>query len=446
MTHDDLGHLLKQAGEGFTMSGELPRRLRRKIAVRRMAGAGILGLVLIAAGAGTVLAFSSFEGSGSSPPAQDGDNEVESDVPDIARVVCTESGARAATPEVRPQEDGIHIRIDNQTDKRAFYVRDGDLADGNHGGRLAPYSPEEVVSTFPPGRILVGCFENGNATPYSEIAGQGFAELAVVDPESIWVPAEPACPVPDRIKWETEFEGEWEAGDYEGVARMHLGLAEDDGFRPAGYPESQWKVGPSYSVIRDGRVIAIVSFPGFEPSTMWVQTCPEGGLEPGDDDEPQPVADSNSWVIYTDSEHRFSIGYPETWYRARESLTPRLGEPQEMVALATFDLVYREGDCLHMPSSALADVGSDDAFVTIQEGGGKDLEAYRARPDEFPGDAEPVEGFMCTPEQLEAYWLNFRDSGRAFYALVVLGPEAPSEVRAQAWEVLNSFEPQPTEG
>ena len=441
----DLQQLLKQAGDGFTMSREIPRGLRRKIAVRRMAGAAALGLVLIAVCAGSVLAFSSFDDSGSSRPAKDGRSNFESDVPDTARVICTESGARTSTPQVRPRSDGVHISIDNRSDKRAFYIRDADLSDGNHGGELAPHSAEEVVSSFSPGKILVGCFDNSRSTPFSEVDG-GFAEVEIVDPESLWVPVEPACAVPDRIKWETTVDGEWEESDYEGAARIHLGLAESDGFRPAGYPETSWKLGPTYSIIRGGEVLAVVSFTAGDASTMEVQTCAEGGLEPEAGDDPQPVADSNSWVFYNDTEHRFSIGYPETWYRSRQSLTPELVDPQEIVSLATFDPIYRESSCAHMPSSGLEDIGPGDAFVSIQEGSPKEVEAFRPRPEDFEQSAEPEQNFMCTPETVELYWLNFRDAGRAFYAIVALGNEVAAETRAEAWDVLNSFEPQPAEG
>lgn len=183
-----------------------------------------------------------------------------------------------------------------------------------------------------------------------------------------------------------------------------------------------------------GAVFAISSFGGSE------RVEPADGSPAPSPEETQDEA--TEWTTYYDSEHGFSIGYPGTWFRAEESLTPLLGEPFEIIAVATFDPVYREGKCAHMPSSALEDIGPKDAFVTVQEGGGKDIEAYRPRPDDFEEDAKAVEGFMCTPADVETYWLNFRDSGRAFYALVALGSDVAPQTRSDAWEVLNSFEPE----
>src|SRR5437867_3145659 len=40
------------------------------------------------------------------------------DLPDVAEVVCDDSGAHVMTPEAKPQLDGVHFQLDNQTIKQ----------------------------------------------------------------------------------------------------------------------------------------------------------------------------------------------------------------------------------------------------------------------------------------------------------------------------------------
>ena len=441
---DDLDRLLEQSAERFRMSSEVPARLVRRIAVRRAVAAGVLTVVLVGAGTGAVFGISALEGRDANPPVanEDADDIVAGDVPDVARVLCTEDGATAVTPQVRPRDDGIHIEIDNRTDKRMFYIRDAELSDGNQGGGLKPHAIEKVVSTLPPGMILVGCFENDRTTPYSEVAGQGFAELTIVDPESKWVPVEPSCAIPERMEWDVRVEDAPENPDYVEMARAHIdSLDEEDQLLPAGYRDTPWHSAALLTVMRDDDAIASLSFwPGTGYMTISVQTCSEGGLEAPEDSDPEPVGDSNAWQFYTDTEDGYSIGYPETWYRAEESLTLKLHDPKELVSLATYELTYRDTGCDHLPGSALEDLAADDAFVSIQERVG-DVTDYPPRPEDFETSAEPVGGFMCTPEGVEVYWMSFRDAGRGFYALLALGSQVSQATRDEAWEVLNSFEP-----
>ena len=139
---------------------------------------------------------------------------------------------------------------------------------------------------------------------------------------------------------------------------------------------------------------------------------------------------------------------PSGWRAAAESLTPHLTDPREELAVATFPLRYRETACAHMPGSALEDLGQSDAFVTLEERGldpGSSWVGFPARPARFgPSLGGPSEASACTPTaRFTDHWFTFSDAGRHFHVLVAFGPQAPEEVRRQAWTILDSLRVDP---
>src|SRR4051794_23332417 len=123
------------------------------------------------------------------------------------------------------------------------------------------------------------------------------------------------------------------------------------------------------------------------------------------------------------SAHGLTVELPDGWQPAASSLTPALVDPRERLSVGTFPLRYRATGCAHMPSSALADLGPRDAFLTLQERGldpGSDWEDFPPRPEHFgpkPGDAS--EAAECVPDaRFTDHWIWFTDAGRHFHLLV----------------------------
>ena len=163
-----------------------------------------------------------------------------------------------------------------------------------------------------------------------------------------------------------------------------------------------------------------------------------------------------------DEERDYEVTYPDGWTVADENLTPWLSSPSEILSLGTFPLRvseqpddgFRLFDAPVAPV-ALQDMQPDDAFISLQEGGGVSAGSTENRPDHFGprGCDESIYG--CRPSQelpeawrdapFRAWWIPFLDGGRAFYLFVAIGTEATPELRQQAWAVAESisFEPVP---
>ena len=131
---------------------------------------------------------------------------------------------------------------------------------------------------------------------------------------------------------------------------------------------------------------------------------------------------------------------PEGWDATRKSLTPKLGDPRQAFAAATYPLRYRPRDCAHVPVSALEDLGPRDAFVELEERG-RGGNAFPPRPAQFgPSLGSDSEGNDCAPAaRLREHWFEFEDAGRRFHVRVAFGPEADARVQDEAWSILDSL-------
>src|SRR5438445_8138310 len=78
-----------------------------------------------------------------------------------------------------------------------------------------------------------------------------------------------------------------------------------------------------------------------------------------------------SWLAYRNGERGLRLRYPPSWHVAPTNLTPHLGlpgMPWEIVSLATFaELDPTDHNCAHVLVNALATVGVDDAFISVDE-------------------------------------------------------------------------------
>jgi hypothetical protein len=170
-----------------------------------------------------------------------------------------------------------------------------------------------------------------------------------------------------------------------------------------------------------------------------VSSCGEAQPEP----RPERAEPSPTGTTYTDKRWGYSVAFPGTWHRAIEAVARELTEPREVLSLATFPLRYHPTDCEAFAGAARSDLGSHDAFLTVQERGYDPVSDWRdfpSRPEHFhPTSGEPAEARCGDPPGATVYWRNFTDAGRHFHTLVVIGPDAPGSVRSEAWRILDSL-------
>jgi len=186
--------------------------------------------------------------SGSGGPAESTEPEPTA-LPDVARVVCDESGARLETSSVRPQPDGIHFEIVNETgSERSVAIQN---AQGTGTGMGVPAGTSTQVVDVEPGALTVSCTD-----PATE-PGAGEA-LEVVDEDGIWVSTRLGCAeqfsqVDDYIQGASgETTDPIEAAK---KAVEGFGLEPDDVFERAGYPDTDTT---RVRMVRDGEPIAVV--------------------------------------------------------------------------------------------------------------------------------------------------------------------------------------------
>jgi hypothetical protein len=151
--------------------------------------------------------------------------------------------------------------------------------------------------------------------------------------------------------------------------------------------------------------------------------------------------------------HRVQIQLEAGWQVAKQSLTPKLINPTELLTVGTFPM-KPGGICAQLPSRAFEAIGENDAVITFQERGHRPLGApqpsnsyesaelldqYPPRPAHFRFKPLLV-AFECAPADLDGQEFVFSNAGRRFYAYVVAGRKAASN---EVESVLDSFEAQP---
>ena len=200
--------------------------------------------------AGVALAVAGCGDATSLPPAT-GASSPATPLPDVAVVACTADGTRLLTPDVRPQPDGIHVELRQQSGDPATLSSD-------EGGGWKP--GERIVLTAPPGRVRMGCMTDADwNTDPPDVSG--WVTLHVDDADHLWVD--------DRTVGDT-CSGSASSGDYgmeaRGVplgelpadARKAFGSVEpDDIVEPAGYPRQQQV---EYRLVHDGEVRAVAHY------------------------------------------------------------------------------------------------------------------------------------------------------------------------------------------
>jgi hypothetical protein len=161
-----------------------------------------------------------------------------------------------------------------------------------------------------------------------------------------------------------------------------------------------------------------------------------------------------AWTAYRSAEWGYSVSFPANWQRATRSLTPKLTDPREILSLGTFPLRYRPTNCEAFAGSAQQDLGDpgrpahhpESGIPTPEQGypEGK-IVNVPPRPGRFgPESGSGTRTTDCPGSQASVQWINFRDAGRYFYALLAFGRSAPVELRHDAYRILDSLRLDPS--
>jgi hypothetical protein len=183
-------------------------------------------------------------------PAGTEDQAEEAALPDVARVVCGPGAPEVTTPAVRPQADGLHVEVVNETGvELSFSLHD------ERGGGLgddAPAGTSARVVTLPPEKVFVTCSD-----PYAGDPSEApRASFDAVDADALWVSTQLGCAL--GFSGTSDYvPGARGEPDPQTAAEAALGpySKPEDVIEPAGYPEGE---PPEYRLVRDGEVLAVV--------------------------------------------------------------------------------------------------------------------------------------------------------------------------------------------
>lgn len=168
------------------------------------------------------------------------------------------------------------------------------------------------------------------------------------------------------------------------------------------------------------------------------------------DREREPAIEPRAgWTTYHDERRGYTATFPSGWHRARESLTPNLLAPREILSLGSYPLRYdAEPRCPvpGCPVPALDGLGPTEVLLSIQEAGRGAGFPARRRPMRLPRDdlRSPPGVKPCWRDRVE--WTTFHsfgDAGRNFYVFAAVGTRVSLRSRRELQHVLDSlrFEP-----
>ena len=185
-----------------------------------------------------------------SPPSASG---TPAAAPTTARLVCDGTRSTLLDPVVRPQPDGVHFDVQNTSGRDlGFTVID-------YGGDNAPAGETTLVWPLAPGAATVGCEDS-------------LVPITIVDPASIYVPAEPDCADGGGTTLAVDYPpgATGLKGDAVDVARARLrGLLPGDVVERVGYPASPVRL---VGVLRAGRLVAVAHLTGSASGGWLIET------------------------------------------------------------------------------------------------------------------------------------------------------------------------------
>lgn len=246
---------------------------------RRVFGVLFLGGALLAAGL-VALTSRPEETVAEAPPTG------PSGPPDRAAVVCAEGGTEPQTPVARPRPDGVHVVVDNAAGEGVFSIRDAEEAGRRHAETLGRTGTTEILTTFPPGSLLVGCFSSEEEIP-ADADTTEYARIEIVDPMRLWTSDQLDCLERERSVHRGGTVEVDPPPSYEAIVREVVpGVLDSDELSRPGYPGTRWLL-ERWIVIRDLRAVADLSVrPGRHRFIVAAEACP--GTEIGGGDAATP--------------------------------------------------------------------------------------------------------------------------------------------------------------
>ncbi|MEX2406951.1 MAG: hypothetical protein WD834_06390 [Actinomycetota bacterium] len=191
--------------------------------------------------------------------------------PDVARVSCDPDGAVVDASVVQAGDAGVRFVVQNGAQAQFLRVRplrelgspvDLPLADG---------APSDAILAVAPGSVRVSCLRDRASGPAPA------SELAIVDPQELWISPELPCSKVVEREFQSRFAGT-EEDAIETVRRTIGDLVSEDEIAKPGYPQTRWH-GDLVVVIRDGRTIGRVT--RAQDQGMWtvaLSVCTGSGI------------------------------------------------------------------------------------------------------------------------------------------------------------------------
>ncbi len=385
----------------------LERRRHRRVRNRRISAGVVAILVAIA---GSYAAFTAFRGTSGTIP---GATNEHHDLPNLATISCSGPGMPIVlTPAVRPQADGVHLEVTNETSlDLAIDIHPVDEPD------LPANSTREIVWPLAPGEYGLLCVDpTRNETPTNP---QDYAQIDVQDPEGLWVPPELGCT--DTVEQYSDYTAEstGDLGSPVDIVRKRVsGLEASDLVEPAGYAETT--TDSQVRIVRDGTVIALYHF------------LPDGH---GGWLVDRSERCSDVQLGWSDQGSARSTAYPRGWFEwcPDVSATLPFGNQSEQEAADValrFARAYLNGDAAvvadledpSVPANATWTIAGDAAALSVGASA--------------QGDPGNLVRFGCGPDVAARTWVVTVDDGTNsasadFYLFLVL--------RSDGWKVWASY-------
>lgn len=174
-----------------------------------------------------------------------------SGLPNLARVICEAGGTRVEPATVKPQRDGIHLEIVNETDKD-LGLEIGETEGEPVMGTNADRGTSSEVLELAPGTIWLRCSDSLATSPRPD----AWAALKVVDEDNVWVEGSGVWPdcetaVSGVLDYVPDARGEPTPSE---AIRSQFAPAFEPGdvLEQLGYPEEST---PGFSLVRDGVIV-----------------------------------------------------------------------------------------------------------------------------------------------------------------------------------------------
>jgi hypothetical protein len=180
------------------------------------------------------------------------------ELPDRVELTCASERIDVPIASIKPQGDGLHLRIDNQRGVRTdvWVVSEGPWRSGRFS---VPAGVSSRVLAAPPGKLTVGC--NVGSTEQQR-------QVDLVDADHHYTPAQLDCATGQQKRLPGTFRVDGTEQALPEAARSALGerIRDTDQLRPfSGYAEVRYDsptVDPAVQVRRRGETVALVHITG----------------------------------------------------------------------------------------------------------------------------------------------------------------------------------------